>query len=481
MALLDVFQIIFESDTSKLDEGLKKARKNSKETTEELSKTDKIAKKVGESFKDLLEEFGGMIVAGMTLAQVMHEVKDAANFIDPLSKTMNAFGLDTHEVAAWGEAVKISGGSAEGFTSTVKSLTMEMNSLQLTGSSSLIAPLARMGISMFDTSGKIKNVMDLLPQLADKFKAMGNVKSMRMGKMLGLDEGTIMLLQKGRKAVTEQVEQMKSLDGITKESAATAAEYHQSVDKVSFAMRGLFLELGNYILPVLEKFNDGVVNIIQFFKNNKDFSVGFFTAIGIAITTFVVPPLLTAAGAAFALVAPFLAVGLAVVGVGIAVGLLYDDIVNFSEGNDSMIGSAITKWPILGEIISSIKDDVKEIVDDIKDITNMDFGDFIKHPIDTIKKEMSNHFDVNHTWTVPNTVPVAIQAIDGANSSPLNNINSNVLHNSNSSNRNLTVNVGQVSVNTQANDVDMISQNIADSLHLQLTSALANFDDGIKI
>ena len=94
---------------------------------------------------------------------------------------------------------------------------------------------------------------------------------------------------------------------------------------------------------------------------------------------------------------------------------------------------------------------------------------------------MSNHFDVNHTWTVPNTVPVAIQAIDGANSSPLNNINSNVLHNSNSSNRNLTVNVGQVSVNTQANDVDMISQNIADSLHLQLTSALANFDDGIKI
>ena len=40
-----------------------------------------------------------------------------------------------------------------------------------------------------------------LPQLADAFKRLGNFRSQYYGKLFGLDEATILLLQQGRREV----------------------------------------------------------------------------------------------------------------------------------------------------------------------------------------------------------------------------------------------------------------------------------------
>jgi len=163
-----------------------------------------------------------------------------------------------------------------------------------------------------------------------------------------------MLLQKGRKAVEEQIEKMKSLDGITKENAKASASFQKAMDEVNFALRGANLEISTSILPVMTWFMEKIESIIQFFRENKEFAEGFFIAIGTAVAVFLVPPLIAASTALWALIAPFVAVGAAVVAVAVAFALLYDDITNFMDGNDSLIGQISEKYPIVGETVKDL-------------------------------------------------------------------------------------------------------------------------------
>lgn len=514
MSILDTFFVVFESDTSKLDKGMDDAKKSSDGLKVSLSETDKAAGDTVESVKNLIGSLGGFIAAGMTLASVVSGIKEAADFSDALGKMSDSLGVNIKDVSAWGEAVSMSGGSAAGFQGTLKSMTNDLQQVALTGQSQMMPFLARLGIGMFDTHGKIKNVTDLLPELASKFEGMSKAQSMTMGKKLGLDEGTIMLLQQGRAEVDKQVASMKALDGVTKENAKVSADFHNSTSKISFAMRGLFLEIGTALLPALTWLNEAFTSIIMFLQNHKDFAIGLFTAIGTAITVFLLPPLISAGIAAAVAMAPFLLIGAIVAGVAAVFALLYDDVMNFIEGNDSLIGQISQKYPIVGEIVHAIVDTIKELWK----ISTEVFGgmaEIIMHPLQALQKiedafksagnsisqiwgkvidEIKSSFNfvdagidkVKNGFSAvksffgigDDTTKNAKKTIDGANSVPLNNITSSAISNM-AQTKSTNVTVGKVEVHTQATDAEGISKHVGATLQDQIKTAVTNFDDGI--
>jgi len=338
---------------------------------------------------------------------------------------------------------------------------------------------------------------------------------MAYGKNLGLDEGTIMLLQKGRKAVEEQIEKMKSLDGITKENSKASAGFQKAIDEVNFSLRGANLEISTAILPTMTWFMEKIESIIQFFRENKEFAEGFFIAIGTAVAVFLVPPLVTATTALWALIAPFVAVGAVVVAVATAFALLYDDITNFMDGNDSLIGQISEKYPIVGETVKDlasaftflgniVKSVFGFIVDAIsepdKAFTN--FFHNIGYSIDGLKerfKELFSFFDdmkdkiennplmkgAKGAWSGTmdflgmGDIPTAKAQIASANSAPINQMSSSAISNMRGDS-NANIQIDKIEVQTQATDAEGMATHVGNALQDHLQTAAMQFSDGIQ-
>lgn len=361
MTILESFFIMFGSDASELETESKKAKKSVDNLQDSLSATDQVSQKLGSSFTNVIKKAGGMLAALASVAAVIGGIRSAAQFSDQLGKLSDALGVDIQELSVWGDVVKKAGGTAEGFQDTVRSMTAALADFATKGKSRAAPFFQELGIKMTDARGKARGFIELLPEIARAFEKLGKAESLGIGQKMGLDTGTIMLLQQGGKAVDELIRKQKELGGITKLNAEIAAKFHNAWDDTTSSFRNAFAQLNNTLLPVLTKFLEHVTTVINFLRKNEKFATGLFIAIGAAITAFVLPPLLTMAGAALVAFAPFFLVGAAVAALVGIFALLYDDIQHFLAGNDSLTGEILKRWPIIGDVLRGISVVVKTL------------------------------------------------------------------------------------------------------------------------
>lgn len=507
MAILDTFFIMFESDASGLNQGIDDAKKKTDQLEDKLKKADKAGSALGSSFGNLLATAGGALAATLSFGAMAAGITQAADYADHLGEVADMIGVNVGELDAWGRAAQLAGGSAEGFQASLGALSADFAMVATKGTSRMLPFWKELGINIKDSHGKMRDVMTVLPELADKFATMSKQESLGMGRKLGLDEGTIMLLQRGRRAVDDMVKKQKELGVTTEEQAELAGEFNDSLDLMGMAFRGLFLSVGQSVLPAFKWIADAVTNVVGFFKKHSDFITGLFIALGVAIMVFLIPPLLTAAGAALAAMAPFLLIGAVVAGVALAFALLYDDVMNFIAGNDSMIGSISQKWPIVGEVVKGLVASIEMLwvtakavfgllADLITDPMNAwnnfvnaiyagldamsaKFPNFFGALVDGAKKVMDIIGGVKDFFGMGGDINVAKTTIQKANASPLNGMNSATIANSRTSNQSSNISIGKVEVKTKATDAAGISRSIGGHLQSQVKRATSQYDDSV--
>ena len=194
---------------------------------------------------------------------------------DEIGKFSETLGLNIEEVGAWGEAVKRSGGDAAGFRSTLASLNDQLTDINLTGGGEASEIFARLGINARDASGQIKDAFSILPELADSFKNLSKAESVGFGQKLGLDQGTILLLQQGRVAVEDLVNRQKQLGVATQEDYLAAAKFNDAWLDTQQIFSNLATSSGTTILPLLNKVLGGVENLVVWMKKNDVLVKGF--------------------------------------------------------------------------------------------------------------------------------------------------------------------------------------------------------------
>lgn len=533
MALLDSFVLLFEADASQLNKSVDEANRKGEKLNDTMKKADGAATMLGGSFVEMLATAGGALAAAFSFGAMMNGIMAANDYADRLGEVSDALGVNIEELDAWGRAVQFSGGSAEAFQATLQNLVADFAMIDTKGTSRTLPFWKELGINVKDAHGKMRDVMDVLPDLAEKFEGLSKGEAMGMGRKLGLDEGTIMLLQRGRREVDEMVKKQKELGVTTKEQAEFAGQYNDAMDEMSLAFRGLFMAVGGSVLPAFKAIAEGITRVVSFFRQHSDFITGLLIAIGAAIAVFVLPSLISMAAATIAAFWPFMLIGAAIAGVIGLFALLYDDIVAFRNGSDSMIGEIAKKWPIVGDVVNGLVDTIKYFVD----FTAAAFGllaDLILDPahawdnfvgkitggIETVRGHfpflfglidgLANGFvtmgdvimgvwdaivatimgaidsvkgavsDVQEFFGIGGgDVKVAKTAIMSANRSPLNQQSSAAISNSRSVSKSNTVTVGKVEVKTQATDAQGISRAIGGEMKAQLKRATSNYDDGV--
>lgn len=371
MAILDTFVLLFQSDASQLDKGLDDSRKKAKDAAKEISVADDAAGKLGRSIGSALRDLGGALAGALAVRALAQSFNEATTYADKLDETAERLDVNIETLSAYGDAVKLAGGSLEGLTGSVENLNASLSAMEVTGKSRAAPFLKELGIDMDDAANKGKTAFELLPQIAAAMDGMGKQQSAAIGKKLGLDAGTIMLLQQGGKNLDELIAKSKALGVVTKQQGEVAAAYNDQLDNTRHALRSIWLELSTAVLPILTWFTKKIEEGLTFMRQNKDLFVGVFIAIGAAIAYFALPPLLALIAAAAIAAAPFLLLGAIIAGVALAFGLLYDDIMNFIEGNDSLIGQFLDEYPQVKAVLEGIGDVFMWLASVAKDVAEI--------------------------------------------------------------------------------------------------------------
>jgi hypothetical protein len=271
------------------------------------------------------------------------------------------------------------------------------------------------------------------------------------------------------------------------------------MDDTGHAFRSIWLGVSEFVLPPLTWMMHKFQEVAQFARKHSDAVVGLLIAIGTAIAVFVLPPLVSMAVSAVVAFAPFIIAAAIVAALAAAFALLYEDIMAFVDGGDSMIGAIVGRWPIIGTVVGAIIDHFKmlfrvgealgQFMAKLWEDPAQAFSDFLNlilNGIKTIVNALPGLSTVlgalgidTSIKTTGGAVAAGQAAVGQASASPLAAQTSGSISNSKSSNKNTSVQVGKVEVQTQATDAAGISRAIGGSLETQMRQAVNNFDDGI--
>ena len=194
-------------------QSLKKGEKGVEDLTEEIKEADEATDSMADQFVMLGKTALGAVAGVFALGSVVSDVLAKAQSLDDLQKFSTLIGENVADVNAWEEAVIRAGGTAESFRGSVESLNEKVVDASVKGFNEVVPFFNQLGISIVDVNGKARSTLDLLPELADSFQRLSKQESAGLGKKIGLDNSTILLLQSGRREVDALIKKQRELGG----------------------------------------------------------------------------------------------------------------------------------------------------------------------------------------------------------------------------------------------------------------------------
>jgi cytochrome c oxidase subunit IV len=138
--------------------------------------------------------------------------------------------------------------------------------------------------------------------------------------------------------------------------------FNDTMDEWNAQFGTIKREIVTTVLPPLTDFLRMLTRLVGWMRDNQAFTVMFFSALAGVLVAIYAPAAWTAAAATWALVAPYVAVGVAVLAVAAAIALVSEDLYAFGQGHDSVTGRLAERWPIIGDAIRGVGQSITWLV-----------------------------------------------------------------------------------------------------------------------
>lgn len=312
----------FAAGKNKVDKGLKDTGNEAEKAGAKLKKTGKDGaegfNEVAKSATKFLAIIGGTVAIKRFVSDMIESNAALDRFSQNLSRSVS-------DISAWSNAAELAGGSAEGLQGTMDMLSKSQTELQLTGQSSLIPYFSALGVSLADARGKARPVNDLLLELADRFSRMDRTTANNMGRMMGIDQGTMNLLLKGRSEVELLIKRQKEYGAVSKQQAEEASRLQRAMVESRQSFQAFGRELLSAATPALEKLFAILSDVGAWMRDNKEFVQTFLIIMAVGL------------GAVAAATIPINLTIAAVLGLAAAIAALYQDYQTWKRGGESLI------------------------------------------------------------------------------------------------------------------------------------------------
>lgn len=505
MALLDVFQIVFETNSGdaitsmkqvgkaaeSVNAGIEQSAKQSAAASTKAAQVSadaskKAASEAENSVKNMATNIGKVLgslaAAWISVSAGMERITE----INAISQTAETIGDSIQNVDAFGRAIVLLGGDANGARDSMVDLAESTGEALRDTESGKAKAFKELGITIKDANGNAKSTTETFLELAGAVEGLGKQKAISVIKELGItDNRSVELLLKGRKEVERMFKAQKEQGLISDRTAKSTREFSESLNFLKGSLVNGTSGFMDALIPALTAAVKWLTTVVDWVQENQTFVTGFFIAVGSVVAAVYVPAMLSAAAATIAANAPLILMVATVAAVGAAFALIYDDIMNFIEGNDSFIGQIFEKYPALAELVFFLVDAFKSLGGVIVD-TMVGAWNVIKPILGFIGDAISNIISaISKVGGAANWVAGALGfgkggsssveqgqgALSSANSNPMNSTTSNAISNQGNMKSESNVSIGQVTVQAGA---ATDAQGIAASLPSELPKQIRN-------
>jgi len=365
VAILDTFYLLFKSDAKDLDKGLKESEKGAESLIEKVKAADVASTELGKKFLDVAKRGAAVLGVGVGFAALAKSITKTAEEYTKLEKLAEQFRSTADAVDEFRDAGELLGVGEETTIGGLKALDGAIQDTAL-GLGRAKKIFEELGVEVVDVHGKVRPTAEVMGELATKFKDFDRGKQLRIMERLGLDPALLKLFNADIGALQKRMNDIDRSTGFDLDQAVKRSKEYTKAQKalgVELNSVGMwFGKLGEKIkLAILPWFTRAVelatkaVNFLfRFIIDNKSLVEGAFVAIATAVTVILLPSLVRAGVAMLAATWPFVLAAVVIAALVAAFAILYDEITNFIEGNDSLIGQFLNKYPRIAEVLRDI-------------------------------------------------------------------------------------------------------------------------------
>lgn len=274
---LGVLTVDLVAKTGAFTQGLDKA---GREFQSKLSKMEKQAYAFGNAIGKGLRFAAGAAAAGVTALTAL--TIQSINYADQLDEMSQKLGVSTEQLSKWAYAANLSGTDIDTVARSVNLLSKNL-AAAADPTSKMGELFAALGVQVKDAAGNLRSADDVLPELADRFKALDNqTTETALAMQLFGKSGAELLefLNRGSDGINALGDELDTLGGvISTDTAAAAAQFKDELDKLKIAGQGLGLEIAARLLPSL---TDSAVKLRELVKDG-DLAANMVTVLSTAM------------------------------------------------------------------------------------------------------------------------------------------------------------------------------------------------------
>lgn len=282
----------FKQGQADANRDLDKTKKNTKALSEEERKRNeqqnkqhqnqkRQARETSDNYKAMARDaasFFGVIAGAAAIKNWLVELTQSNASMYRLSQNLQT---STETLSGWAGAVEQAGGSSKDAENTMRMLSMSMTEMMVNGTTAILPFLQQMGVSLVDAGNKAKPLDQILLDIAGAMEGKDRNTAFNLGRMMGIDEGTLNLLLKGRREVELMIARQKEIGLVTQQNARESAELSRQWNEMSQRARGLGREIGGELTPIL---TDVLGRMMDFAKEHPDVTKGALAGLLLLIT-----------------------------------------------------------------------------------------------------------------------------------------------------------------------------------------------------
>lgn len=352
MAIIDVFAWELQADTKKLSAGIDKAKTSVESLDKNFAKLDKTGSAAATNLTAIFSRLAVVAAGIFSVGSIVGKTREYAAHAEALNDLSQSTGVAVEKLDAFEKAAESSGSSASTATDLIQATARAM------GNEAEV--LEKQGIAVRDAAGNMRPTLDVMLDMSEKMKDMDpQAASAFMRNFRIIDPAMINMMRKGREGLDALIRSKEREGVMTKESTESALAYNDAQRALSETIQSAWDDIGAMIIPILTKITKAFDDAIKFGKNHIDFFKVLAGVVGVVLIPTIYR-MTTAWGAAAiaqtAALAPFLLLAAAVAGI----ALVIDDVNNYLDGNQSIIGDLAKEYPELGAAVKSFVKWVQE-------------------------------------------------------------------------------------------------------------------------
>ena len=285
-------------------------------------------------------------------------ISNFSEYTTQLSNASAITGASVNSINALGGALKRFGGNAESAINAIKSINQHLHDAKF-GGGALLEISKKYGVVISKGATAEQTILSLAKQMG-RYDRQTRVA---IASQLGLDEAMIRAFADGGKELEQLINKQKKLNIIDPRDEKIAQKFSYALLDLKDIFTALMRDFARVILPSFTKLLNLFTSFVEFLRKHKIFVTAFFAGILVALT----PILLTLGKMAIAsslAFAPFYAIGAIIA----SLALVFEDLLYYFQGYDSVTGNLVKKFPLLAPLIEPLRSIVLGIYDTFKSI-----------------------------------------------------------------------------------------------------------------